>query len=43
MVVVLKFAFQTLVWFIAMIIVSGLYGKVWNKIKLIKPWNLKKA
>jgi hypothetical protein len=43
MVIVLKFAFQTLVWFVALIVANNLLEKVWNKIKLVKPWNLKKA
>jgi hypothetical protein len=43
MVIVLKFAFQTLVWFVALIIAHNLLEKLWNKMKLVKPWNLKKA
>jgi hypothetical protein len=39
----LKFALQTLVWLVAIILANNLIEKFVGKIKLIKPWKFKKA
>jgi hypothetical protein len=43
MTVALKLALQTLMWFVALIIANNLLEKLWSKLKVIKPWKLKKA